>query len=207
MESSISDVVSHLGYISSQISAFMEETDPLSDIVQIRIDQLNFYYDDAYLSARNQFIQYTGNGTDTDGSDVFYNYKNTAHPSKQYHPYLRNMVEYDTYTNNLLNTYTNMLASDLDETRIVRQIDNYIGHFGESINFWKNTAIDYTGYSSRYESSNHKSETGVVSEFVDYDGGFHPDAVKKFIDVYDVNGDADYYTKELSSLYSHLNLT
>ena len=69
---------------------------------------------------------------------------------------------------------------NLNEENIQKTINRYIGEFGQSINFWCNEGMDYTGYSSRYENGNNKTQSGIKtsSKVADYDGGFFPDAVE-----------------------------
>lgn len=129
-----------------------------------------------YLSAKHYFNAYTGVGEQWDSADIYYNHKNITHPSKQYHPYIRNLVEYDAYFDQFANIFNGTVIGDLEETKIMTAIDGYIGKFGNSINFWKNEGIDYSGYSTRYENSYHTSIDGIFSEVIDYDGAFYPPA-------------------------------
>ena len=53
------------------------------------------------------------------------------------------------------------------------------GEFGNSINIWKNHNLDYSGYTSTYEYSDHYSDINTItSEVVGYEGSFYPPAVR-----------------------------
>ena len=80
------------------------------------------------------------------------------------------------------NTLNTNVIRNLEEENIQTYINRYIGQFGQSINMWKNEGIDYTGYSSRYEISEHilKDRNAKFQKVVDYDGAFFPEAVEYF---------------------------
>lgn len=167
--------------IKNEIASELSNVSRLSDAVDNRLYQLNPLNYDEYVNSKAQFDMYNGINAD---SDLYFNPKNTAHPSRQYHPYLRNFIMNDRLTNmiqNVINAYT---VDELDEDRIQNNITKYIGEFGQQLNIWKNDAIDYTGYSSLYESSNNSSrKTGTIHEGQHYDGLFHPAAVRMMIEL------------------------
>lgn len=89
------DVNYHIGFVANEISSDMDSMEPLSDVVDSRIKVLDYRDTDEYLSSEMHFKMYNGLCSD---SDIYYNYKNITHPSKQYHPYLWNFINSDEYS-------------------------------------------------------------------------------------------------------------
>ena len=43
----------------------------------------------------------------------------------------------------------------LDASNVASSIDKMLGEFGNVIDVWRNNNYDFTGYSTKYEQSNH----------------------------------------------------
>ena len=124
------------------------------------------------------FDSYTG----LSSSDYpYFNYKNVTHPSYQVHPYVWNFVEKNKETvNSLLTVFYSAAVDDLEMHRISLCCDAYYGEYGQPIDRWRfPDTLDYTGYTTEYESGDHiQQDTGIYSEVVDYTGMFYPPAVE-----------------------------
>ena len=89
----------------------------------------------------------------------------------------------------------------LESENVIGAIDTLLGKFGNVINVWKNNIYDFTGYSTKYEQSNHICEyTNRWSEVVGYEGAFYPPALEAYlkVSVKDVS--------HLSAYYAHLRI-
>lgn len=163
-------------YVSSVLSLQLSVQEPLSDAINEYMSTINYENFDIYSQQKKFYDFYNGLCSD---SDIYYNHKNVTHPSKQYHPYLWNFTQSDKLMKESSTSYNLWQIQNLTEENIQKTISRYIGEFGQSINFWKNEGMDYTGYSSRYEKGDNKTQAGLktVSKVADYDGGFFPDAV------------------------------
>jgi hypothetical protein len=152
-------------------------TDILSDAVESRREELDFYEYPEYLERYAYFLTYTG--TD-DSSDPYYNSKNTAHASYQIHPYLSSFVETKIFDKMVLASYNTGIIDELRDEKIAENISGFIGDFGETIGKWFYDARDWSGYRSRYETSPHEIRVRnkyIASPLVDFDGPFYPPAI------------------------------
>lgn len=131
------------------------------------------------VSAANYqiMLQYNGNKF---GYAPYANHKNTVHPSYQLHPNLRRFIKYENIKNAVQNAFTNSSNDKLEDEVVRARISSYIGEFGQPINMAINNAFDYSGYTTRYEYSDHYHDT-MSSEVVAYDGAFYPPALSAFI--------------------------
>ena len=142
------------------------------------LSTLNYFQRPEYLSAYEIFKTYGGTSA---CYDPYYNYKNTAHPSFQVHPFLWNFVEAVGVRDIVSRSFDGLLNEKLERLQIYKYIDNMIGEFGQVVNIWENNTTDATGYTTRYEINPHTDEGVDYSPVVDYDGGFYPPAVKAYI--------------------------
>ena len=90
--STMEDVRHHIGIVENHISDLLSTDSILSDAVEDRIRQLDYRNMDEYVSQLSLYHMYNGLCAN---SDIYYNYKNVTHPSRQYHPYLWNFVDAD----------------------------------------------------------------------------------------------------------------
>ena len=163
--------------LSAEISASLSSTDNFADLAQRRIDFLNFFEDDQYKYRNGLFLTYAGRDY---CYYPHYDTTNMTHPSYQVHPYLWNFVAKDENLVSLLKkSFYSVYVTELMGENLKHNVDTYYGEFGQSINKWLNpNMIDYSGYTTRYESSTHTtSRSQISSEVIDYDGGFYPPAV------------------------------
>lgn len=127
------------------------------------------------------FLNYSGANI---GYDPYYNYKNVTHSSYQIHPYLYNFVEHIGYSFPVVNAFYSGSNLKIEDATVEANLSNYIGQFGQTINLWLNNSYDYSGYRTRYESSEH---TGILNNnnslinSMDYDGAFYPPAIDDFL--------------------------
>lgn len=88
----LEDVSYHLRHVSGYLSSYYNTTTSLSDAYYETIKEISYQESPEYLSSYAHFRMYNGICSD---SDIYYNYKNITHPSKQYHPYLWNFIKSD----------------------------------------------------------------------------------------------------------------
>lgn len=133
---------------------------------------------DQQVSAANYqiMLQYNGNRF---GYAPYANHKNLVHPSYQLHPYLRGFIKYENIKNAVQNAFTNSSNDRLEDEMVKASISAYVGEFGQPVNMALNNAFDYSGYTTRYEYSDHYHDT-MSSEVVAYDGAFYPPALSSF---------------------------
>lgn len=162
-----------------------ESYDKFNILVENTIESLNFFNDPQYIDKERMFKVYGGLSSDCYPN---FNLQNITHPSYQIHPYLWNFImkNMSDYTEIIKNVYS-VNVEDLAPENIRKTIDSYYGEFGQSINKWLHNTLDYTGYTTRYEASDHYSTIEQVitkNEVVDYDGSFYPPAVQMLKDDY-----------------------
>lgn len=152
-------------------------TASMSALIEGKIDEIDFYNNQSYIN--DDLLLKTYGGL-SDSYDPYYNHKNKTHPSFQVHPFMYNFVEKPTTrVQEISYKFARLFNEDFDKDYIRSAIDKYIGECGQAIDLWKNNAVDYTGYVTRYEASNHyDSFTNEYSEVVDYDGLFYPPALE-----------------------------
>jgi len=89
INSFIDGLMPHVEFISAFISSDLSSQEPLSDVVATHTSEIMYDNTPEYVQQKRFYDYYNGLCAD---SDMYYNYKNTAHPTKQYHPYLWNFV-------------------------------------------------------------------------------------------------------------------
>lgn len=96
-----------------------------------------------------------------------------------------NLIEYyvdNTSLNQITDTLIKLDYDVLESNAVVQPIDKLVQQFGNTANIWKSNVNDFTGYATRYESSNHICKyTGNWSEVVSYDGAFYPPALDAYL--------------------------
>ena len=191
----------------SQYIAFTSILDKLMDL-------LEYTRYGSFSESRMMFKNYTGITAKTISSeqliadDPYYNHKNLTHPSYQIHPFLWNFTE-KTFVQQAIDSVSKVFANidveNLEGSLILKNIDSYIGRFGQLIDVWKNHAKDFTSYSTRYERSDHVCRyTNIYNEMVDYDGAFYPPALSTFMNIIDLSEDKIW--NSMSKFYQHLKL-
>ena len=172
-----------------------------TDIMYQLYDKLEYANQDEYKLSYMLFQNYSG--LSSVAFDPYYNIKNQTHPSYQIHPFMWNLVEYYDDTsplNQIANTIIQLDYDTLEANAVAQSIDNLVHTFGNIVNIWKSNVHDFTGYTTRYESSNHMCKyTGVWSEVVDYDGAFYPPAIDLYLS-------SSHTFNDVSTYYSHLNI-
>ena len=191
------------------MSSTAEFVDFLSTVYSIGAN--NIYIDEAterpVYNDMDEYINIFENYSNSDyGKYPFYNHKNVTHSSYQVHPYLYNLVEITKYIypikNAFLNSYTDAAIEELTKNNI----STYIGEYGETINMWLHNSLDYTGYSTLYESTAHTNE----NEIENYSGAFYPPAIETFLntDISAYATSANFINSDLfNKYYSNLHLT
>ena len=115
-----------------------------------------------------------------------------------------NFIEYHMKGNVLKNISNMIIGLDydmLESENVIAAIDTLLGKFGNVINVWKNNTLDFTGYSTKYEQSNHICEyTNRWSEVVGYEGSFYPPALEAYLKSTSRNVDS------LNEYYAHLRI-
>lgn len=193
-----------MSIVRSETSSYYEEANddivPYSDLVERRLDYLNFFTRDQYVDKKTMFYMYTGL---KNSYFPYYNLKNVTHPSYQIHPFLWNFVAKSSkYSiSNISKQFNGANIEELENVKQAGVVDKYYGEYGEAIDLWVNNNLDYSGYTTRYEQSNHYSSTNTMtSEVIGYDGLFYPPAVEMFVK------DADRCISSIDSL-QRINLT
>lgn len=135
------------------------------------------------LSSYQNSILLNYSGQDI-GFDPYYNWKNTAHPSYQVHPYLPRFVEYSNIVEAIKNSFVYDANRDLITVLHSAELSTVLGEVGQILNIWDNGATTLHGWKSRYESNTHTQITdyGKISPLQHYDGIFFPQAIDEFID-------------------------
>ena len=115
--------------------------------------------------------------------DPYYNWKNTAHPSYQTHPYLKKFLEYtqaDYAIKSAFGGNANELVLQALRTKAISAI---LAETGRIRNIWDRQAMDSVGWQTRYERSSHNQSTNfdAVSPIQHYDGVFYPSAVEDYV--------------------------
>ena len=171
-------------------------------IINDIIEKLEYNDKFEYEYSKELFKNYSGLvGVAT---DPYYNLKNQTHPSYQIHPFMWNFIEYHMKGNVLKNISNMIIGLDydmLESENVIAAIDTLLGKFGNVINVWKNNTLDFTGYSTKYEQSNHICEyTNRQSEVVGYEGAFYPPALEAYLKSTSRNVDS------LNKYYAHLRI-
>lgn len=100
------------------------------------------------------------------------------------HPFLWNFIKKDQIYDVAKRFYHSSQIDEFEINNIADNWTNFFGEFGECkyLDISKQRGIDYSGYRSGYESSQHiANNERLVSEIVDYDGPFYPPAVDYLI--------------------------
>jgi hypothetical protein len=116
----LDELYTHMEFISCQVSSELSTASKLSDVVETKLDELNYQTYPEYQSSRDNFILYNGISSN---SDIYYNYKNITHPSKQYHPYLMNLVDAKTVIDDYSKLFNSYNIEKLNEENIQSYID------------------------------------------------------------------------------------
>ncbi len=195
---------------SKFIDVFLNiDTKTWADVISEILYSIDYRDSVEYKNSKLMFEAYSG--VPQFATDPYYNFKNQTHPSFQIHPFLWNIVEYSkthSFLELIGTTVTSLESKVYGCGSISKYIDGVIGKFGNMINVWNSDVNDYSGYTTRYESSDHCNRyTGMKSEVVDYDGSFYPLAVKTYIERYDqcVKSGGNF-VGSLSAWYHHLNI-
>ena len=174
----------------------------LIDVIGQIISKLEYNDEYEYTYSKELFKNYSG--MTEIATDPYYNMKNQTHPSYQIHPFMWNFIEwhpYDSVIDQISKTVADLTYDMLDVSNAASTIDKLLGQFGNVIDVWRNNTYDFTGYSTRYEQSNHICQyTQKWNEVVGYEGAFYPPAVEKYV------SDPSSDVVSLSSYYDHLNL-
>ena len=174
-------IQSYADIISDEVSANLESTNGISNIVTDRLTELNFFDGYNYYQNKQLFQTYGGRSF---CYDPYYNIQNKVHPSYQIHPYLWNFVRKMNSDSLIQSGFQAKAVNELEEDLVNSYITKYLNKQGMPIDLWLNTSkglVDYTGYLSRYEmSENFSPATGLQNEVVDYDGAFYPPAISTF---------------------------
>lgn len=100
--------------------------------------------------------------------------------------------------------FKSKIVTDLIDGQSLAKIKGFIGQFGQTIDTWRNYtkgAVDYSGYITRWEQSEHSSpNTGMFNQIVDYEGAFYPPALKEYIIAPNACISSVYYKKTKSSI-------
>lgn len=179
--------------------AFYAQVTSFMDIVQQIVDVLDYTGLEEYAQSKMLFQNYGGISVST---DPYYNSKNQTHPSYQVHPFLWNFIE-KTNINKVIDDIASIVykidIEEISKKMNANAISSLIGEFGETVDLWRHQVNDFTGYTTRYEQSNHVSKhTKLPSEVVDYDGLFYPPALEKYLEEPSYDSIEEYY--------SHLNM-
>ena len=94
------------------------------------------------------FTKYSGNNKI--GILSYTNIKNTIHSSYQLHPFMLAFKQYQEATAGIQNLY-NAVIPDL--ATVYKNIQNRIDCHGNTVNYWLDGNIDFSGYTSKYEQS------------------------------------------------------
>jgi len=188
----------YVGVMTSEISAELGSTDKFEDVVKNKLDELDIFKDDQYLQRKDMFLTYAGQEM---CYYPYFNLTNVTHPSYQVHPFLWNFIsKSDADVSELTKVFYTINPAELNGTEFTRNVDMYYGKFGQSVNKWLNRdLLDYSGYTTQYESSDHISnKSQVSSEVVDFDGAFYPPAVDELFRAMNLNGSIDRCVNSLS---------
>lgn len=169
-------VLGYIDIISSQIPTYLSTYEKFDERVEKRIQELNFLENETYLYKMELYKTYSGG---TKGYDPYYNHKNIQHSSYQLHPFLWNFIEVQKYHKPISIAFDSKTVEELEGANVLNYIDKYFGEYGQSIDVWRHNLVDYTGYVTRYETSEHTLDS-TFSEVVDYDGAFYPPAIDDF---------------------------
>ena len=161
-------------YIPGKLSSMTKFEDEISS----KIDELDYFKWDDYKDNYEIFRTYIGS---SDGYEPFYNHKNITHASYQIHPFLWKFISAKKVKDILSRSINSFFNDRLESRNIAGHIDNIVGEFGQVINIWENNTVDYSGYTTRYETSQHVGANVGYSPVVDYDGGFYPPAVEDYV--------------------------
>lgn len=177
--SRILDIVNqHLDIIKTYIGDSLQTNENFIDVIESKIDSLDIFKDEQYKEKQQIFMTYGGRDF---CYYPYYNHLNITHPSYQIHPFLWNFIAKDQANfDTLLKVFSGYKVSNLSDGKIQSTVDKYYGEFGQSIGEWLDPeAYDYSGYTTRYESSNHTDqEFELTSDIIDYEGAFYPPAVE-----------------------------
>lgn len=151
----------------------------------------------------NVYSKYIGT---PDGMYPYANIKNVYHPSYQVHPYMKNFYEIIRDDNPLDNLFKYVTEGyEVDYATIGDRIDEY----GNLIDMWRRTSVDFTGYTTAYEESDNLDDANTINELIDVE---HPFIYSAISDLYNnsnacissVQNQSGYF---YDTYYKHLKLT
>lgn len=187
-------VETELDTVRNSVSALRKDIVTVDDtygrtvqsLIEERIRFYDITQDEQYNDKYSMFLTYGG-------QEVcyypYFNYKNITHPSYQIHPYLWNFVTKEDFIDDTLSRVFSKYDSEaLNSVNYSKNIDKLYGEYGQLINKWMYPdEYDYSGYTTRYESSDNKDSKNqqVYSEVIDYDGAFYPPAGEELKMYYD----------------------
>lgn len=151
---------------------------------------------DEYINTDPIFLKYSGNVIY--GDIPFANIKNSIHSSYQLHPFIAAFKQYTTSIQGIKNLFNTVIPSKIQCYNDIKlRIDNY----GNSVNFWLDDNVDFSGYRSQYEESDEKNNNKLLNQ----DSPFNFDALDNYINNFtDFNSTSSILA---SAYYSYLNLT
>lgn len=168
--------------ISAEVSASLGVNINFDTCVKSKIAELNFFDHDIYKNWVDVFLTYGGQPF---CYDPYYNMRNVTHPSYQVHPYMWNYVKKMQGDSLIGMGFKSKVVTDIIEGQSEAHLKKYIGRYGQTIDTWRNYsngAIDYSGYLTRWEMSEHTSpSTGNFNQIVDFDGAFYPPALDEYL--------------------------
>jgi hypothetical protein len=140
------------------------------------------------------------------GDAPYANIKNQIHPSYMAHPYMKAFQEYLIESVPIQNIFDYVTEGyEADYAAIDQRIDDY----GNLVNYWWNTNIDFSGYRTNYEVSTNEDEEADRNPLIDYDSPFFHNAL---VDLYNDPVTSITSVRNRSGVfydeyYSHLGLS
>ena len=194
VERIVDDAAEHIEKMSKYISESLALKADFFKVVDEKLHFLDVFSDKQYLEREKLFLTYSGRDF---CYYPYFNYQNVTHPSYQIHPFLWNFVAKDTADlDKLAKTFYGYRADSLIGSKFISEkVDELYGEFGQSTKKWLDPDVyDYTGYTTKYESSNHQGiQNGKHSEVIDYEGAFYPPAVDYLKAAYSTEGHASFF--------------
>lgn len=161
-------------YIPDQMSSEVK----FEDAIDAKVEELDYFNWDSYRENYEVFRTYSSSPV---GYEPYYNHKNLTHSSYQIHPFLWRFIRTSKMKEIMSRSFDSFFNDRLEMGNIAGHIDSIIGKFGEVVNIWMNNTVDFSGYTTRYEISEHIGTNVDYSPVIDYDGAFYPPAVEEYV--------------------------
>ena len=172
------DMRYYVSVLKNYIPDELGSDEGFEDAIQAKLDELDYFNWDSYRENYEVFRTYSSSSV---GYEPYYNHKNLTHSSYQIHPFLWRFVRASRMKDVMSRSFDSFFNDRLEIGNIAGHLDSIIGRFGEVVDIWLNNTIDFSGYTTRYEMSEHVGTNVGYSPVVDYDGAFYPPAVEEYV--------------------------